>query len=106
MKGDYSDNEKEIVTQLNQKLKTLTTYEEFKAFQKEMDSYELGLCLYGKRRGYVAYSFHHMYDNDGYINNPFAGLDKWENRVDYLYDDSVSTGQSYIKNLWKVLEVR
>lgn len=100
------ESEQEIANRLNEKLKTLTTYEEFKDFQKKMDSYELGFCLYGKRRNYVAYAFSHMYEQDCFARNPYAGLENYKNRVHYLYEDGISTGKSYIKNLWKVLKVR
>jgi hypothetical protein len=43
---EYSLQEKEIIETLNKKLKTLKTYEEFETFLKEMDTYELGFCLY------------------------------------------------------------
>jgi hypothetical protein len=98
-------NNKEIIEQLNQKLKILTTYEEFETFEKEIDSYMLGLNLHGKRRKSIAYAFSHLYNATDIINNPYEGKEEYRNRVTYLYE-SGNIGESYVKNLWKVLEVR
>ena len=98
----------EISEELNIKLKTIKTYEEFVKFQKEMYSYEYGFDLYGKRRKFKAFSFSHLYDVKKLNGEPywFTGMDKYKNRIRYLYEDGVSTGESYVKNLYRVLEVR
>lgn len=95
----------EIILNLNKKLKTLNTYDELIDFFKEMNSYGFGFMLYGKRRNYYAYSFTHLYSEEGYIKNHLAGLESSLNRVEYLYSDGVSVGRSYVKNLWRALRV-
>jgi len=96
LKERYLEN-KELIDQLKQNLKNLITYE---AFEKEIDSYMLGLNLHGKRRKSIAYA-----NATDIINNPYEGKEEYRNRVRYLYE-SGNVGESFIKNLWKVLEVR
>lgn len=92
---------------LNSKLRGLQTFEDLQEFLSDMNKQEYGFILVGKRRRYMAYSFTHMYtarkpDGKPYI---FTGLKDYENRVHYLYGDGESVGKSYVKNLYKVLEV-
>lgn len=104
MKNEIYLENKEIIDQLNQKLKILTTYEEFEAFEKEIDSYMLGLNLHSKRNNSIAYAFSHLYNATDIINNPYEGKEEYKNNVSYLYERG-HTGESYIKNLWKNLEI-
>lgn len=101
------DDTLEIIENLNNKLKLIQTWEEFEVFQKEMESYELGLILKGKRRNFYANHFTHMHKdklkNDEYAS--YAQTSKFLNRVRYLYSDSKSKGESYVKNLHRVLIV-
>lgn len=104
---NWEEERKEALELLNKELKTLVTFEEFQNFLKKMDSYEMGFILEGKRRKYQAYSFSHMYEwlkPDGKPHY-FAGNEKYKNRLHYLYSDNVSTGESYVKNLYRVLRV-
>lgn len=103
----YEEKVKQEKDRLNSKLKGLKTYEDLQEFLKDMGNSEYGFRLVGKRRGYVAYSFSHMYTARKPNGEPymFTGLKDYENRVHYLYGDGVSVGQAYVKNLYKVLEV-
>lgn len=97
----------DIILELNEKLKEIETYEEFLDFVKEMDSYGRGFMLYGKRRNYYAYGFSHMYTEAKLDGSPafYAGNEEYKDRVRYVYSDSASTGESYVRNLYKVLRV-
>lgn len=73
---------------LNDYLKKIKTYSELQLFLKIIEYY--GFSLHGRRRGYWAFNFY----NEG------------ADRVHYMYDDGVSRGKSFVKDLWKVLEIR
>jgi len=74
---------------LNLYLKNIKCHSELVMFQKILDWH--GFYLRGKRRHYEAFDFRALPWNS--------------NRVSYLYNDSMSSGRSDIKNLYKVLEV-
>lgn len=93
---------------LNSKLKSLETYEEFKVLLEEIDSNEHCFTLVGKRSGYSAFDFRHLYEYNGHFSNLrslYTNNPKYLNRVKYLYSDGVSRGESHVKNLWRVLKV-
>ena len=107
MHEEYREKVRQEQDRLNSKLKELKTFEDLQNFLSDMGKSEYGFRLVGKRRGYVAYSFTHMYTARKPDGKPhmFTGLEDYENRVHYLYGDGVSVGKSYVKNLYKVLEV-
>lgn len=104
---NWEEEQKEAIELLNKELQTLVTFEDFQNFMKKLDSYEMGLGLEGKRRGYKAFGFFHMYDKKQSNGDPyyFTGHEKYKDRIHYLYSDGVSTGESHVKNLHRALRV-
>ena len=90
--------------QFNDKLKQIKTYKELKEFEKEL--YHYGFTFYSKRSLKSIYKFSHLYEDNGFSKNPYAGIEKYKNKVSYLYDDGTSVGEAYIKNLYKYFEIR
>lgn len=80
---------------LNEQLKELETYEDLKSLQKEMASYPQRYQFKMKKSGYEPYGFLHLYEDDP----------KYENKVRYLLSDGSSTRESYVKNLYRNIEV-
>ena len=100
------DKRRQDLKELNEKFKELETYEELKAFEKHIDSYGEGYRLVMKQSRYDAYGFSHLFDEDAFVNgNVRANIPKYKNRVHYLISDSVSTRESYVKNLHRNIEV-
>lgn len=97
---DYNMKKEE----LNNRLKNIKTYEEFKELEKEVDEYDFHFC--SKKSFKTIYHFTHLYENEGFFRNPYAGVEKYKNKVHYLYDDQMSTGTAYVKNLYKYFEIR
>lgn len=83
---------KEKALEYNKLLKEIKTYNEFKDFYDQIKNEGFGLC--GKKRGFEAFSFK--------LTNSISNYD----RISYIYDDGYSYGNSYVKNLWRVLEVK
>lgn len=103
----YPERE-ELKEQFNQRLKEIKTYQELQQFLKDMEDTEWDLRLYGKRRPNVyAYSFSHLYEATKTNGEPlfYTGWENVKDKVHYLYSDSVSTGQSHVKNLYKFFQV-
>lgn len=103
----YVDRE-ELKEQFNQRLKTIKTYQELEELLKDMDESGWGFHLYGKRRRYVyAYGFSHLYEATKTNGEPhfYNGWESVRNRVHYLYSDSISTGQSMVKNLHRFFTI-
>ena len=90
--------------QFNDKLKQIKTYKELKEFEKEL--YHYGFAFYSKRSLKSICKFSHLYEDNGFSKNPYAGIEKYKNKVSYLYDDGISAGKAYIKNLYKYFEIR
>lgn len=79
--------------QLNELLKNVRGRESFSVFMHAMrQSKEGDFHLYGRRRGYAAFSFTPHPYKLGYAH--------------YLLDDGVSTGTCRWENLYRVLTVR
>lgn len=104
---NWEEERKAALELLNKELKTLVTFEDFQNFLKKLGSYKMGFGLEGKRRGYKAFGFFHMYDKRHPNGDPyyFTGNEKYKDRVHYLYSDGVSTGESHVKNLYRALRV-
>lgn len=102
-----------IIRDLAKKLKTITTYEELTEFEKELNNYGEGLRLRSKKRKLTAFHFSHMYKGENLLVGELTREDmgkhfsdeKYKNRVAYLFDDGVSKGESYVRNLYRNLEV-
>ena len=94
-----------LLKELNNELKSLKTWEDLIGFTKKISG---RFGLYGKRRGYQAFDFTHMYNDKNKKGDYmwYAQSDNSLNKVHYLYDDGKSSGKSYICNLYRVLEVR
>ena len=84
------EERKVIEHELNEDLKAVKSFHDYKAFMAKAGQYDA--YLYGKRRGYWAFSFR---------PDPYEPT-----RVNYLYDDGVSVGSSKWENLWRVLIVK
>lgn len=97
-------SKEEVVSLLNGKLKELVTYEDFTAFEELLEeyskdaAYEPGFMLYGKRNKHEACGFGTM--------RRASTREYFKNRVDYIYNDSKSSGECEICNLYKVMEVK
>lgn len=94
----------DYVKDLNTKLKDTQTYEDFKVLEKAIK--DSGLGIYSKRGNKCIFNITHLYDETGIFKNHYAGLESSKNRVHYLYDDGVSEGKAYVKNLYKFFEIR
>ena len=76
--------------ELNQKLKKIKTFSELERLEQEV--LNNGMRFVGKRRGYEAYAFSYIEENE-------------RGKVKYLYSDGRSTGTSYIENLHAALKI-
>lgn len=82
-------DEKQIIVGLNERLKTLSTFEELEKFLEDMSKGGYGHVLVSKRARWHAYAF----------------TDAGNNKVNYLLSDGESTRTQNIKDLYKWLEV-
>jgi hypothetical protein len=108
MTNDNRTEREVLQEQFNNRLKELKTYEELQQFLKDMENTGWEFQLYGKRRKNVyAYAFSHLYEARQPNGEPlfYTGWERVKDRVHYLYSDTVSTGQSYVKNLHKFFRV-
>lgn len=78
---------KNLVEKLNDKLKKISTYEEFEELYQLIKDNDL--CIFGKRRNIELYQF----------------TEVSKDRMHYLYNDYYSTGECMVKNLWKVAKI-
>lgn len=93
----------ELIEGFTKKLKEVKVYTDFEIFMAHLDSFPGELGLAGKRRGYKAYAFRDLYNHRDIVNR--VTRERYKDRVDYLYEVGVSTGESHVKNLYKVLRV-
>lgn len=108
MATDDRTERERLQEQFNNRLKELATYEELQQFLKDMENTGWDFRLYGKRRtNFYAFAFSHMYEARQPNGDPhyYTGWETMKDRVDYLYSDSVSRGQSYVKNLHRFFRV-
>ena len=82
--------------QYNAELKEVRTHQEFQDLYRRAS--DESLCLVGKRSGVEAFDFQPV--RHGYDKRP-----DWD-RLAYLYDDTVSTGEGYVHKLHQHLYFR
>lgn len=81
--------EKEIIDKLNERLKTLSTFEDLEKFLADMEKGGYGHVLVSKRTKWHAYAF----------------TDAGDNKVHYLLSDGESTRTQKVKDLYRWLTV-
>lgn len=91
--SEFRSEARRLAQEFNVRLKGLHTWDDFQQWFDDLRATQMGFGIHGKRRGYLAFDFRPHYFHP-------------ETRVQYLYDDGISTGVSDIKNLYRYLEVR
>jgi len=95
---------------LNKRFKEIQTYDELEEFIHDCEQDYINTMGYAyicsKRSGAKAFAFTHRFEQDDYYNNnPYAGIEKFKDRVDYLYDGISSEGSCMVKDIHKYLKI-
>lgn len=86
---EMNEEERKIVSDLNSKLKNISTFEELKELEKEMEDAGWALQFRTKRAQWHVYGF-----------TPVE-----PDKIHYLLGDGISMRTQKIKDLWKYIEV-
>lgn len=81
---------KELIKELNIRLRNINTYQELNMLKKEVEYNNFAFASKRSRKC--------IYD--------ITLIEGDENKVHYLYDDGVSSGEAYIKNLYKYFKIK
>lgn len=81
---------KELIKELNIRLREIKTYQELNILKKEVEDNNF---VFASKRSRKC-----IYD--------ITLIEGDENKVSYLYNDGISSGEAYIKNLYKYFKIK